>query len=55
MHTAEEINELKSLVRRINDKLGFEGIGFKLDGSGNFARLGRAIALLKVVAESVDA
>jgi hypothetical protein len=55
MHTTEEINELKSLVKRINYKLGFEGIGFRLDGGGNFERLNRAISLLKVVADSIDA
>ena len=53
--TAEQINELKALVKRINDKLGFEGIGFRLDGSGSNENIGRSIDLLRSVAASVDA
>lgn len=55
MNTAEEINELKALVKRLNDKLGLEGVGFTfVEGRSNY-RVDRAISLLKVVAESIGA
>lgn len=51
---AEQINELKSLVKRINDKLGFEGIGFRLAGDSNYQTLSRSIRILKAVAEGIE-